>query len=81
MFVVLAVTASLLSCAQPGSRRASLFTSSTVPRVTADPDTRSVVLATRITASSAGEITALRFYKSRANVGKHLGFVWDANGR
>jgi Domain of unknown function (DUF4082) len=81
--VLLAVglAASVLSCAKPGYKTVSLFSASTVPKVTADPDTKAVILATRVRASVAGDIGVLKFYRSKGNVGTHVGYVWDANGR
>ena len=81
VLLAVAVAASVLSCAKPGYKTVSLFTASTVPKVVADPDTKPVILATRIRASVAGDIGVLKFYRSKSNVGTHIGYVWDANGR
>jgi len=49
--------------------------------VTADSgDTGAYELGTRFTPTSSGVILGVRFYKSAANTGTHIGHVWDANG-
>jgi hypothetical protein len=81
VLLAVGVAASVLSCAKPGYKTVSLFSASTVPKVTADPDTKAVILATKVRASVAGDIGVLKFYRSKGNVGTHIGYVWDANGR
>ncbi len=45
-----------------------------------DPDTNSVELGTRFTATTAGEATAIRFYKTPENAGPHTGSLWTSSG-
>ena len=58
----------------------TIWPNSTVPRVPADPDTNSVQVGVRFTSSASGTVTALRFYKSATNVGRHVGSLWGSNG-
>jgi hypothetical protein len=62
-------------------RGVSLFDDSTVPRVLRDPDEKAVELGVRVRFAGAGDITAVKFYKSPFNAGLHLGHVWSADGR
>jgi hypothetical protein len=50
------------------------------PTVTdAGPD-NPVTLGVKFTANAPGAITGVRFYKSAANTGTHVGALWDASG-
>lgn len=51
-----------------------------VPRTLVDPDTASVELGATFTTSQAGTVTAIRFYKSRENIGPHVVKLWSAQG-
>ncbi len=46
-----------------------------------DSDRSSVELGTQFTASASGTAVGVRFYKTRANSGVHVGNLWDANGK
>jgi hypothetical protein len=43
-------------------------------------DSSQVEVGAKFTASSAGQITGIRFYKSAANTGTHIGTLWTAGG-
>ena len=43
-------------------------------------DVSSVVLGMKFTASVNGSVTGIRFYKSSANTGTHVGTLWDSTG-
>ncbi len=43
-------------------------------------DGGSVNLGVQFTASEAGSVTGIRFYKAPANTGTHVGSLWDASG-
>jgi Domain of unknown function (DUF4082) len=45
-----------------------------------DPDTNAVELGTRFTAATSGQAIAVRFYKTSANRGQHLGSLWTSTG-
>ncbi|MGH2853442.1 MAG: DUF4082 domain-containing protein, partial [Solirubrobacteraceae bacterium] len=43
-------------------------------------DPSSVELGVKFTASTEGSVTGIRFYKSAANTGTHVGSLWNASG-
>ena len=51
-----------------------------VPTGAPDADPGSVELGTRFRATTAGSITALRFYKAAQNTGTHVGSLWSSTG-
>jgi hypothetical protein len=51
-----------------------------VPATQSGTDTRSVETGTRFTTSSAGSVTAVRFFKGAANTGVHVGRLWTNSG-
>lgn len=54
---------------------------SAVPANPADTDTSDVVVGTKFSASVAGTVTGVRYYKSAQNTGTKVGTLWDGNGR
>jgi hypothetical protein len=58
----------------------SLFSASAVPATVTVNDTTSVELGVQFTASTTGNITALRFYKGPQNTGMHTVELWSATG-
>ncbi len=58
----------------------TLFSPSAVPGVASDPDTAAVNLGVRFTSEQSGFITGIRFYKSSANTGVHVGSLWTSSG-
>ncbi|MGC2222053.1 MAG: DUF4082 domain-containing protein [Methylocella sp.] len=56
------------------------FSASTVPGTVTVNDPNSVELGVKFSASTAGSITALRFYKGPQNTGTHTGNLWSATG-
>ncbi|HOZ57363.1 MAG TPA: DUF4082 domain-containing protein [Nakamurella multipartita] len=59
----------------------SIWPASTTPAVPADPETGSVQLGVQFSSSTAGTITAIRYYKSAQNTGTHIGKIWGPNGQ
>jgi hypothetical protein len=59
----------------------SIWAGTVVPKNPADSDQSSVVLGTVFSSSTAGSVTALRFYKADANRGPHTGTVWSDSGQ
>jgi len=59
---------------------ASLWLDSEVPTYPSWADPASVQVGTRFTASVAGSVTAIRFYKGAANTGVHTVNLWDSAG-
>ncbi|MDT0188238.1 DUF4082 domain-containing protein [Microbacterium sp. ARD31] len=57
----------------------SLFADVT-PATAAADDPSAIELGTRFTASQAGSVTAVKFYKGAGNTGTHVGSLWDAAG-
>ncbi len=51
-----------------------------VPAATSVDDSSAVELGAAFTASSAGSVTAVRFFKGAGNTGTHTGSIWDAAG-
>ncbi|HEU4808997.1 MAG TPA: DUF4082 domain-containing protein, partial [Homoserinimonas sp.] len=58
----------------------SLFDDATAPQVLDSGDGAAVTLGVRFTSESDGTITGVKFYKGRANVGNHVGSLWNASG-
>jgi hypothetical protein len=58
----------------------SIWPSTATPQVAADSDVGSVELGVKFRSDVAGSITAIRFYKSSANLGTHTGSLWSADG-
>lgn len=58
----------------------SLWTDSEPPTVAAWNDPDPVMVGTRFTASVAGSVTAIRFYKGATNTGTHTVSLWDGAG-
>ncbi len=57
-----------------------LWTPDVIPQVVDEPDTKPVELGVRFSPNTDGWVTALRFYKSAANTGTHIGNLWTNNG-
>ena len=64
----------------PGACPCGLFDSTAVPGTTDSGDGSGVSLGVKFTASEAGYVTGVRFYKSTANTGTHTGSLWSADG-
>jgi VCBS repeat-containing protein len=58
----------------------SLFSSNPTPSITAVNDPNSVELGLKFTASSAGDVMGLRFYKGASNTGTHVANLWTSTG-
>jgi hypothetical protein len=50
------------------------------PTVAADPDTTANELGVKFRADTAGQVTAIRFYKGTGNTGTHVGHLWTSTG-
>ncbi len=72
---VAAGTAAVTSAATP---QATLFDFD-VPPVADSGDPDAVELGVKFRPQVSGQITGIRFYKSAANTGTHVGSLWDAN--
>ncbi len=69
-----------LSINPASSQVVGLFDPSYAPALTSVVDPNPVELGMRFRASSDGQITGIRFYKSAQDVGTHVGNLWTANG-
>jgi VCBS repeat-containing protein len=58
----------------------SLFSSSPTPNMVTVDDTQSVELGFKFEATSAGDVTGLRFYKGPSNTGTHVADLWSSDG-
>jgi hypothetical protein len=58
----------------------SLFSLNSVPSVVTVNDPSSIELGIKFTASAAGLITGLRFYKGPQNTGPHVADLWSSTG-
>ncbi len=58
----------------------TIWGSSAPARAAVDSDTGSVELGTTFTATTAGQATAVRFYKTKQNRGTHTGSLWTNTG-
>lgn len=58
----------------------SIWPSATVPAQLDSGDTSAVELGLKFRSSIAGTITGVRFYKSTANTGTHVGKLWSSTG-
>ncbi len=66
--------------AQAISSEASIWPTSATPTTATDSDTSAVELGFKFRSSVNGFITGIRFYKSTANTGTHIGTLWNSNG-
>ncbi len=73
-------TVSLTVTAPPPAQTQSLFSSNATPAIVTDNDPNPVELGMRFTASTAGEIVGIKFYKGPQNTGTHTGSLWTGTG-
>lgn len=64
------------STAVPAPTAVTIWPDSTVPTYPSWNDPATVQVGTRFTASVAGSVTAIRFYKGAANTGTHTVMLW-----
>jgi len=62
------------------SSTVSLFSSNPTPSIVSVNDPQSVELGFKFQASSAGDITGIRFYKAASNTGTHVANLWSSTG-
>jgi hypothetical protein len=58
----------------------SIWSSSATPVLADSGDSSSVEVGLAFTSDTSGYVTGVRFYKSAANVGTHVGHLWTAAG-
>jgi hypothetical protein len=64
----------------PAACPCSIWSSNAVPSVTDNGPDSPVELGVKFTASRNGQINGIRFYKSGANTGTHVGNLWSSAG-
>lgn len=64
----------------PVLTNSSLFAPTDTPATLASTDTNPVNLGVRFTASTPGQINAIRYYKSASDTGSHTGSLWSSTG-
>ncbi len=69
-----------VSSAYSYSSSTTLFTAQTTPALVDAADAQAIELGVRFQSDANGWITALRFYKSAANTGVHIGNLWASDG-
>ncbi|EIG57075.1 DUF4082 domain-containing protein [Bradyrhizobium sp. WSM1253] len=75
-----AASASVSLTVTTSSSTVSLFSSNPTPSVVSVNDLNSVELGMKFQASTAGDITGLRFYKGPNNTGIHVADLWSSTG-
>jgi hypothetical protein len=63
-----------------GACPCSLFDDSTAPSILTVADNQAVTLGVKFSASTAGQIVGVKFYKGPSNTGSHTGTLWSADG-
>jgi hypothetical protein len=58
----------------------TIWPSTAIPGTLADPDNSAIEVGVKFRADVSGFVTGVRFYKSSANTGTHLGRLWSASG-
>ncbi|MCW2283343.1 hypothetical protein M2323_001243 [Rhodoblastus acidophilus] len=58
----------------------SLFPSTWTPAIVTENDSLAVELGFKFTASQAGQVTGVEFYKGPLNTGTHVAHLWSATG-
>jgi hypothetical protein len=61
--------------------RSTLFGITTVPDIETDTDMNSVELGVKFSASTAGAVTGVRFWKDSINIGTHTASLWTSTGQ
>ena len=74
------IALSFLFILNSGAAASTLWDSTVTPTILSDSDTSAVELGVKFQSSVDGYITALRFYKSTANTGTHVGNLWSPGG-
>ncbi|WP_133123175.1 DUF4082 domain-containing protein, partial [Methylobacterium frigidaeris] len=70
-----------LTVLAPSTGSVSLFSSSSTPAATNTNDLNPVELGVQFQASSAGSVSAVKFYKGTQDTGTHTGTLWSSTGQ
>jgi hypothetical protein len=75
-----ALSLSRAAVAAASTQTSSIWSTTTVPSVIDAGDAASVELGVKFKSDVSGSITGIRFYKSSANTGTHIGNLWSSSG-
>lgn len=64
----------------PSPGETTLFSNSTVPPYSDNPDSQAVELGVQFTSSESGYIVGIRFYKGASSSGTNIGNLWSSSG-
>ncbi|KMO28458.1 Mo-co oxidoreductase dimerization domain protein, partial [Methylobacterium tarhaniae] len=70
-----------LTVSAPSTSAFSLFSSSATPAATNTNDLNPVELGVKFQASTAGSVSAVKFYKGTQDTGTHTGTLWSSTGQ
>jgi hypothetical protein len=71
---------SFTTASQSQGNTYTIWSAAAVPAVVSDTDTSAVELGVKFRSSLNGLISGIRFYKSTANTGTHVGNLWTSTG-
>src|SRR4051794_22599129 len=80
MVVLLPLVVAALAVFASSAGAATIWPSTAVPKVANDPDPKAVELGVKFQSDRGGSITGIRYYKSMANTGAHVGSLWSTAG-
>src|SRR6267143_1679221 len=70
----------VLACSANAAAQQTIWSSTSVPATVDSGSSGPVELGVSFTADTSGTVTAIRFYKSAANTGLHIGHLWSRTG-
>src|SRR5580693_8464613 len=77
---ILVGLAVVLACSANAAAQQTIWPSTVVPATVDDGPSGPVELGVSFKADTSGTISAIRFYKSTANTGLHVGHLWSGTG-
>ncbi|WP_306214297.1 DUF4082 domain-containing protein [Actinoplanes sp. RD1] len=83
LLAVLLLAAGLLAAPAPAAAApcpCTIWPATAAPATPADPDTAAVELGVKFRSDTDGYVTGVRFWKSTANTGTHVGRLWSSTG-
>ena len=79
-FVSSFTTAAGVPAPTPGPGESTIFSNTTVPAYSDNPDTQAVELGVQFQTSESGFIIGIRFYKGASSSGTNVGNLWSSDG-
>ncbi|MEO8627634.1 MAG: DUF4082 domain-containing protein, partial [Betaproteobacteria bacterium] len=76
-----ATTAAATTATTTTSSITTLWPATAVPVIAASAESRAIEVGVKFRSDTNGFISGIRFYKSTANTGTHLGHLWDRSGK